>query len=408
MAMNNTIGEAHLGWVAPPDRRGTIDIIWASTSTIFVSVWVMLHLNVPAEKDGYWRILARKTKWFTMAMLAPELMMLFAGGQWAAAKRSFDDMHKPKVKNWSMTHAFHAESGGFVLRPRSGPDFPVTARQIHYLIEKRYVDAPSISRKEIFDKSKADSFAKTIAAVQAGWFVVQVIARGIQDLAITLLELSTICLMTCTASALFFWFYKPLDVRTPTSILCEFTVAQILRGAELPERSEYKNTPLDFCDPIEYTSPQFPGNQLWGEKERPLPRIPNDRDSLLHNWKVLAVLTVPTAAFGALQLIAWNFAFPTKVEQMLWRYTCVGGCIVLGVGCVLEAGAIIASRYTLSGMNTFNNYKTQWPWCALFHGAGLLYVIARLVVVVEVMISLRALPESAFVNVQWTAWFPHA
>ena len=405
--MNRTEIEDLLGWVETPEKRGTIDIIWACTSTIFVCVWVMLHLNVPADKDSYRTILTRKIKWFTMAILAPELLMLFAGGQWAAAKRSVEDMKALGFHDWEMINAFYAESGGFVLEPKDGPKFPVTAKQIHFLAEHRYIKTPSISSKEISDKSKADSFAKTIAGAQAGWFVIQVIARAVQHLSVTLLELSTICLMTCTAAALFFWFYKPLDARVPTPIPCEYTLVEILKNAGLNERIPYENTPLDFCDPLEYTSPQFPGNKLWGEQQRPLSRIPNDRDSLLHNYKVLLVLSVPTAAFGALQMIAWNFTFPTRAEQMLWRYTCVGGCAVLGTGCALEAAAIIASKFTLSGMKTFNSYKVQWPWCLSFHIAGSMYLIARLIVITEVVISLRALPASSFRTVQWTDWFPH-
>ena len=342
--MNSTENDGLIGWVSGPNRRGTMDIIWASTTTIFVCVWVMLHLNVPAEKDSERTIFVRKTKWFVMAMLAPELLMLFAGGQWAAARRSVEDMRTLGVRDWTMTHAFYAESGGFLFEAKDSPRFPVTARQIQYLVERRHIEAPSISAKEISDKSKLDQFAKLIAAAQSGWFATQIVGRGIQNLAVTLLELSTICLMTCTGAALFFWFYKPLDVRTPTPICCDHTIAEILLNAGDAAECPYKYTPLDFCESIEYASPQFPCNILWGEQDRPLPRIPNDRDSLLHSWKILTVISVPTAAFGALQLIAWNFAFPTRAEQILWRYTCVGGAAVLGTGCVLEATAIAASE----------------------------------------------------------------
>ena len=406
--MNTTETSAlHHGWVDSPNRRGTIDIIWSCASTIFLCVWVMLHLNVPAEKDSEIVILARKAKWFVMAMLAPELLMLFAGGQWAAARRSVDDMRAIGAQGWTMIHAFHAESGGFLLEAKDSPPFPVTAKQIHYLAQHGHIEVPTISAAQIFDKSKADIFAKLIAAGQSGWFAVQVAARGVENLAVTLLELSTICLMTCTGAALFFWFYKPLDVRTPTTISSHHTICEILVSAGEAAKYPYHDTPLDFCESVTFTSTQFPGNRLWGEQQRPLPRIPNDRDSLLHSWKIVVVISIPTAAFGTLQLIAWNFTFPTEAEQMLWRYTCLGGGTVLAIGCISEAAAIVASNYTLSGMETFNNYKTRWPWCALFYGAGLLYFAARLVVIVEVIITLRALPNSCFQTVQWTSILPH-
>lgn len=333
--------------------------------------------------------------------------MLFAGGQWAAARRSVDDMKVLCVGHWTMIHAFHAESGGFVLEAKDSPRFPVTAKQIWYLANHGHIKVPTISADEISDKSKADVFAKLIAAAQSGWFAIQIVARGIEGLAVTLLELSTICLMTCTGAALYFWFNKPLDARVPTIIYSDHSIAQILLKAGDAAKEPFRDTPLDFCEAVSYTSTQFPFNHLWGEQERPLPRIPNDRDSLLHSWKIVVVISIPTAAFGTLRLIAWNFDFPTRAEQELWRYTCLGGGAVLGIGCLSEALAIVASNYTLSGMRTFNDYKTRWRWCLVFYGAGIMYFVARVIVVVEVAMTLRALPASCFETVQWTSMWPH-
>ena len=71
-------------------------------------------------------------------------------------------------------------------------------------------------------------FAKVVASFQAAWLVAQVVARGIQHLSVTLLELSTIALITCTGAALLFWFNKPLNVETPTTLELEFSVTEIL------------------------------------------------------------------------------------------------------------------------------------------------------------------------------------
>jgi len=389
-----------------------MDIIWACTSTIFICVWVILHLNVPAAKDSPRTIFGRKLKWFCMTILAPELLMLFAGGQWAAARRSVDDMRDRKNRpvhdpEWTMVHAFFAESGGFILHTRDGFRFPVTSKQIHYLVQKGFIVMPSITKDEIMDKSKADGCAKVLAALQATWFMAQIVARGIKGLDVTLLELSTVCLIICTAGALFFWFHKPLDVRSPSTIKCDHTIRVIVLTASDLAKTPYKYTPLDFCDPIEYSSPQFPFKHLWSEPERPLPRIPNDRDSLLHDWKVILTLTVPTLAFGTVQLVAWNFPFPSMAEKLIWRWTCVGGCLVLGTYCCSEVAAIVASGYKVSGMQTFNGYKVRWPWCLIFHGAASLYVLGRLIVITETIISLRALPQGCFQTVNWTDLFPH-
>ena len=396
------------GWIPQPNTRDTIDIVWNCASTIFVCVWVMLHLNIPAQNDTEWTRFLRKLKWFVLALLAPELLMLFAGGQWASAKRSVNDMKDIGLQSWTMVHAFYADSGGFILATPDFVPFPVTARQLQYLIKRTYVTIPTITRDEIWDKSKADSFAKVVASLQSAWFVVQIVARAFQKLPVTLFELSTIALMTCTAATLFFWFCKPLSVETPTILRTPVKIAQILAEANTKKAEKpYSYTPLDFADELDYTSTQMPFNHLWGIKDRPLPRIPNDRDSLLHNWRIVLIVTIPTAAFGTFQLIAWNFMFPTRAEQMLWRYTCLGNGFVLGVGCALEAGAIIALKYTLAGLHTFNDYKLRWPYALLFFIPGLMYFCARTIVIVEVIITLRALPQGCFATVDWTNFLPH-
>jgi hypothetical protein len=76
----------------------------------------MLHLNIPARAESFLRIQLRKLKWLILTLIAPELVILFASGQWAAAKRSVADMSRLQVENWSKVHAFYAESGGFMLR----------------------------------------------------------------------------------------------------------------------------------------------------------------------------------------------------------------------------------------------------------------------------------------------------
>ena len=367
----------------------------------------MLHLNVPAKDDDLWTLFVRRARWLMFALLSPELVMLFACGQWASAQRSVADMHSLGYEYWTMVHAFYADMGGFVLHPPDCTSFPITAKQVHYLVQQRYLPIPNITKKEIWDKSKADMFAKTVAGFQAGWLVTQVIARGIQHLPVTLLELSTVALMPCTGAALFFWFNKPLNVETPTNLQLEFSVAEILVRAGEPAKAPFRDTPLDFIEPNIYTSSQMPLASCWGVQERPLPRIPNDRDSRLHNLRIVLIVAIPTASFSLLHLIGWNFAFPTREEQLLWRWTCISMGIVLGIGCFAEAMSIIVDGCTTSSLTNLGGYKLRWPSNLLFFIPGFLYFSARLIVVVEIVISLRRLPPDCFEVVQWSQLLPH-
>jgi hypothetical protein len=266
---------------------------------------------------------------------------------------------------------------------------------------------PKITKKEIGDKSKADRLAKTIAGSQAAWLVAQVIARGVQHLPVTLLELSTVALISCTTATAFFWFQKPLGVETPTDVYLETSMAQILQLAGDDIKASYRDMPLDFVESQLYTSSQFPLHQSWGVQERPLPRIPNDRDPQLHNLSIILVVTIPTAAFSLLHLIAWHFDLPTKAELLLWRWTCVSMSIILGTYCATEVASIIAQGYTTSGLTTLNGYKLRWPTNILFLVPGSLYMCARLIVIVEIVISMRLLPAGCFETLQWTQLIPH-
>ncbi len=54
----------------------------------------MLHLIVPAKDDTPWTLFLRKLRWLALAILAPELLVLFASGQWALS----DPL--PRWRNW--------------------------------------------------------------------------------------------------------------------------------------------------------------------------------------------------------------------------------------------------------------------------------------------------------------------
>ena len=150
-------------------------------------------------------------------------------------------------------------------------------------------------------------FATPVAGFQAAWLVAQVLARGFQHLSVTLLELSTVALITCTGAALLFWLNKPLNVETPTNLVLEFTVAEILVRAGKQAGAPFQDTALDFIELNLYTSSQLPLASCWGVQKRPLPRIPNDRDSRLHNLRIIVIVAIPTASFSLLHLIGWNF-----------------------------------------------------------------------------------------------------
>lgn len=127
-----------------------------------------------------------------------------------------------------MEHGFYAGMGGFTFDTKSFftddgiPFVPqrhrltLTARGVAFLATCRQF--PSIKRDDITDKSKADSLAKTLACLQAGWMVVQVIGRAVLGLHVTLLEVNTLGHVICALLTYLLWWNKPRQIYEPTNL----------------------------------------------------------------------------------------------------------------------------------------------------------------------------------------------
>ncbi len=395
------------GWVKQCDQRGTLDIIWGCSTTLFLCLWVMLHLNVPAKTDGFWTLIFRKSRWLLFGALAPETLLLASAGQWASAKRSKVDMKALGHDQWSMAHGFYADSGGFVLQPPDYGPFPVTAKQVHYLVKGKYIKVPEISEKEILDKSKADQTTKTIACLQSGWFVTQCLARAIEHLPVSPLEITTCAIILCTATTYFFWLNKPLNVLTPTILNLDCGIAEVLTQERESAEKPFWNTPMDFAEPEIYTLDQWPRlSRLCGPYKKPLVRIPNDRNPQLFNVYHHAYLGLLVCCFSTISFIEWNFHFPTEQERLIWRICCVLAEASLFIHGVSERIAYWNTSHHIP-LRYIEGYKVLWPWNLVFFVPGTLYFFARMLLVALAFSSLRSLPHGSYINVEWSNFVPH-
>ncbi|KAK5723957.1 hypothetical protein LTR17_013799 [Elasticomyces elasticus] len=404
---------SRLGWQESPNERGTLDIIWSCVSALLLCLWTMLHLNVPAKDDKYTAIIGRKIRWLTLAVLAPELPMLFACGQYASAKRSLHDFRQAgySEQQWTLPHAFYADMGGFILQPSHSEPFPITAKQLHYLVLKGYVPLPRLSDKEILDKSKADNIAKFLAIVQTGWLVMQTIARAAEHLPITPFELSSIALACTSLTTLGFWWHKPLEVTTPTLLSTDVTTVDLLREGGDNAKAPFLDTPLDFVEGRIYMSSKWSRHVLrWickaGLQTRPLKRIPDDRDPQA-NLKQHALLGIGTATFASVHLLGWTFNFAARWEQNLWRSSCIVVWILLCVYGTTEMAICYKEKYRVPGLESGRAYKMRWPHCLMFFVPATLYFIARMGLLVVAISSLASLPSAVYQEVQWTSMVPH-
>lgn len=123
--------------------------------------------------------------------------------------------------------------GGFMLYVDGKPRATLDPYELLEFVRKGLVDMPVITEAEIEDRSKGDGLSKGIAILQLAWFVAQLIARYIQNLPITLLEIETLAVAALTCISYGFWWKKPKDVRYPY-------IVHLKETATLPDQLTYE------------------------------------------------------------------------------------------------------------------------------------------------------------------------
>lgn len=414
------------GWVAQPEGRGTLTILLSCITTIFLCSWSVLCLNIPEPDVRHWGFLKYKLRWQLFAIFFPEVVTSMAAEQWESANQSVQEFRRLSCPQWTMRHAFFADMGGFVLESPGFPLFAVDSEQLAYLVEKKYLQYPAIDKEMIEDRNKADEIARLVTLVQITWFLMQCVARWQQKLPLSTLEITTFATILATLNSLFFWYHKPLDVKTQIILRMENRIADVLIDAGDRARKPYSRTPLDFVkSPPANTSVVAPfwfglGVVFDFDKEscsRPLKRFGNCKT------RPPAGFTPRETIYGVLfeflyfgvHLVSWNQPFPTEAESYLWR---VSNFVLLGLLAVYLIGIAIAvvgsrhfsRRWLPKEVGAPLEVAAQLPkWAQVMIAVPILamYGVARSYILVEGLLSLRALPIKAYEDISWPNFLPH-
>jgi hypothetical protein len=359
--------------------------------------------------------------------------------------------------------------GGFTVLGTNGKEHPVVLRKL-----KQYLAAGDIkiTKKQIEDRSKSDILSRGIILFQTGWFILQLIARAIQHLPITELELVALAFATLNFMIYGVWWNKPLDVQ------CAFVLAGATAGVNHPTTpaiNQVGSRPLhgsiapngdimlgkfDSVAPTA-TNPNPVSSSLWQrtigavvswlrsisvrqvvtglqeawskvfdnlldsgrgynfrvffEKKQRVPTFYWGTDLIDSDlyWSfsrsVFGIVTLVAMTFGAIHCIAWSFQMPTEVEKMLWR---IAACLITAVPLPFTIIAMLQLKVKVDAIN-------GTPWAEslrllieiMYGGTGLftvpLYLIARVILLVQPFLLLRALPGGAYNTVLWTTFIPH-
>jgi hypothetical protein len=260
--------------------------------------------------------------------------------------------------------------GGFMEYEGNSPIRVLSPEQLGSYSLTGNGDFPRISKAEIEDKSKGDAISKGVVILQTGWFVTQCIARGVQGLPITELELVTVAFAALNFMIFLLWWDKPLNVQRGVRVykkrMTEETVDDgdveatvgfwgALGGAlsDLPAaivRGPYVNK-VDFDSWLArvLTWPLLkPFNIMFPsgvneEHEKRLDTFYPAKWAEESEVVSILIVIVITVAFGGIHCIGWSFTFPSSMERTFWRFaslsiTCVPVvCIPFGgVGMALD------------------------------------------------------------------------
>jgi len=488
---SNSNANTKQGWTSSPDGRGTIDVLYSCGLTMFLCAWSILCLNVPSKDENTFQILWRKMSLTALGILCPELIFELAFGQWLSARQSVRDMNsigagpaKAKrsrlewVKNifaksrssksehvvsdrenetWTMKKAFFTDMGGFILGTREHSPFPLDAMQLHYLVSTNRMPLPKLAKREVEERNKVDGLLRTITLCQITWFMVNTLARRIQNLVITTAELTTVSFILCSLGTAFFWWHKPADALSGKILEEQFSINDILKDAGQP-LDAWKRTPLDFVSRKEWWWSKCWSNFVsilnhmhitFGTDVTPIDRIPDSLQKELFNKQMYMCMGLTIGYFSIL-FLGWDYSFPTRTEQVLWRAACVTLMATLlalmimssladtittleqslrrltglhspgtrSIDTGFRARIVTRSRRASQRLNSVfdsvrNNSTSKDPLLHVplrllipIYIIAVFYCHARTYILIADIIEFRSLPGSAYATVDWLKFWP--
>jgi len=180
--------------------------------TLFSCIWIALHPNIPGPDDSRLRIFLRRVELMVLALIAPEFVVLWAMRQWLVSRR-LTEKYRALGHRWTRSHGFLAVMGGFMLYEGGKASRILQGDELEFLSNSGAIIFPDITEKQIKDRSKGDGLTKTIVVIQTSWFILQCIARRVEHLPVTELEIATVAFAILNFATYWLWWDKPLNVR---------------------------------------------------------------------------------------------------------------------------------------------------------------------------------------------------
>lgn len=181
-----------------------------------------------------------------------------------------------------------------------------------------------------------------------------------------------------------FWWYKPYDIQVPIRVPCKK-----LNEEEEREYSKIKINAVSF-DHAPYSLNFW---NFWNFYEL-MKRFPAYYDQTFKNGSLLI-----SVVFGGIHVAAWGNSLPTALEGKLWK-----------VSSILSTVITPTFFYIIRSHGRF-----QWPRQSFLGrlrlytslSVGVVYVLLRLILVIEPFVALRSAPRGVYKNINWMNFLPH-
>jgi hypothetical protein len=271
------------------------------------------------------------------------------------------------------------------LLPLQGNKWILDANQLRVARECGIIKAlPEIAEDDINDRSKNSGIVKFLAVLQVLWLIAQLSGRKAGNLSSSQLEIATLAYAACSAITYLALLNKPQGAEAP----------YVMHAARYPTAKDMVSIAAEGPWPY-----WFQQRDHW---------MPNNAfhysgEPWRYFWGFLIGSGLGATAFGAIHLFAWNFAFPTHAEQLLWR-------ISAGITLALPWFTLFATCASVllekSVNERFGGGWFDWIWWALLKVVVSCYVLARMFILVEMCRTLYYLPPDTYITT-WTTNVPH-